>query len=73
MSRYIYETKTVNSGRSYKYCSACGKDISPGESSITVVCFCDEFYNETVCNDKCYAKFAEDFDKNTEEDDEEVD
>ncbi len=71
MSRYIYEDKEVKSGRSTKFCDSCGKTIKPGESSITIVVYCDEFFNDTVCSKKCRDKYYEDFDKETEEDEEE--
>ncbi len=61
MSRYIYETKDVKSGRTDKWCDVCSKTIKKGKSSITIVCFSDEFYNQTVCNSKCEKKFRKDF------------
>jgi hypothetical protein len=67
MSRYIYETKGVSSGRTTKRCSSCRKTINAGEPSITIVCFSDEFYNESVCSDKCSEIFHENFDKPEDE------
>lgn len=67
---YIYETKRVGSGRTYKSCASCGKDIKTGESSITVVCFNDEFYNESVCSDKCLNDFEANFGNEEDEEDE---
>lgn len=70
MSRYIYEDKVVKSGRSTKWCDSCGKTIKPGESSITIVVYSDEFFNNTVCSQKCRDKYYEDFDKSEEEENE---
>lgn len=65
---YIYETKNVKSGRTHKFCASCRKEINPGDPSITVVCFNDEFYNVSVCSDKCLEYFEENFDKEDNED-----
>ena len=63
MSRYIYETKTVGSGRKDKHCEACGASIPKGKSSITVTYFNSaEFDNVSVCNDTCYKKYEKNFD-----------
>ena len=68
MSRYIYDWKSVISGRKSKWCSACGMTIPIGASSITVTYYNGgEFMAAHVCNNICLNLYKENFDKEDED------
>jgi hypothetical protein len=63
MSKYIYETKRVNSSRKIKFCDACCKQINIGEPSITIIYHIgDGFENDHVCSDECKEEYIKNFD-----------